>query len=98
VRAQLRFFGDDDRIDVRYSEAPFNQQIAHALQKSQARNILPFRVGIRKMSADIAKPRCAEQGVTDCVASASPSECPAGPLWNGTSMPPRMSLRPSSRR
>src|ERR1700680_1032935 len=67
MRAQLRLFGDDDCIHVRYAELVFGQQVAYAFQKSQARNIFPFRIGVRKMRADVAKPRSAEQRVADRV-------------------------------
>src|SRR4029077_15462696 len=80
MRAQLRFFQDDDRIDVQYSEAPFNEQVAHSLQESQARNILPSRSGIRKMRADIAKPRRAEQRVADGVGQRVAVGVSRGPL------------------
>src|SRR5260370_21669782 len=67
MRAQLRFFGDEDRSHVRYAELAFSQQMADALQKSQARHILPFRIGIREMRADVAQASRAEQRVANRV-------------------------------
>ena len=43
----------------------FGEQIADALQKSQAGRILPLRIGVRKMRADVAEPRGAQQRVAD---------------------------------
>ena len=59
------FLGDDDGINVRNAKLAFGEQFASALQKSQARHILPLRIGVRKMGADVAQPGGAEQSVAD---------------------------------
>ena len=76
MRAKFRFLGNDHRIDVRNAKMAFNEQLAHALQKSQACGILPLRVGVWKMRANVAQPRGTQErianGMRQCIAVGMP--------------------------
>ena len=65
MRPQFWFFGDHGRIDVSDAEGMFDQQFTDALQKAQAGNALPFRVGVREMRADVTEAGRAEQRVAN---------------------------------
>ena len=65
MRAELWFFGDNDRIDVRDAQPAPRHQAANVFEEPQAIGALPFRIGIRKMSPDVAHPGRAEQSIAN---------------------------------
>src|SRR5258706_9075366 len=67
MRAELWLFGDDHCVQMRYMELFFSEKFARMFQKSQAGDVFPLRIGVRKMCADVAESRGAEQRVANCV-------------------------------
>src|SRR5216684_6394324 len=68
MRAQLWPLADDDRVEMRDAKAPFVKQLARVLEEEQARRALPFRIGVRKMCADVAETGSSQQRVAQRVA------------------------------
>src|SRR6202040_2064686 len=83
MRTQLRFFGDDHCIHVRYMEPFFSEEVPDTLQKSKTRDVFPSRSGVRKMWADVAQAGRAEQRVANCVCQRVAVGMPHGPFVKG---------------
>src|ERR1700746_3969361 len=63
MRTELRPFGDYDGIDMFDGEVFIVEQLLGMLQEPEAVRYFPFRIGVREMRADVAKPRRAEKSV-----------------------------------
>jgi len=67
MRAEFGAFEDDDGVHVFDGEMLLVEKFAGMLEKLQAVGALPLGVGVRKMRADVAKARGAEQRVAERV-------------------------------
>src|ERR1700674_1721572 len=67
MRTKFRPLSNDDGVEVGNAQAVLGQQSAHAPQKLETVGVLPFRIGIGEMAADIPQSRGSEKRVTDSV-------------------------------
>ena len=67
MRPELWFFEDNDGIHVLDLKFLFVEQLSCVLQENQTVRAFPFRIRVRKMSTNIADPRCAKKRVAQCV-------------------------------
>ena len=67
MRGKLRFFGNDDGINMANMQFALGQHLANPLKKNKARYPFPLRVCIRKEGPNIARARGAKQRVADGV-------------------------------
>ena len=57
MRPQFRPLANHHRVQMIDAQAAFVEQSPRVFEKNQARRALPLRIGVRKMRADIPKPR-----------------------------------------
>ena len=68
VRTKLGAFADHHRIDVNDAETASFEQLAGVLEEKEAGRVLPLRICVREMRADVAEGGGTEKRVAECVA------------------------------
>ena len=65
MRRQLRTLEQHGHVDARYRQSAIASDLDGSRQQVKSRRVLPRRIGIGKVTADIAKRSGAEQSVAD---------------------------------